>query len=178
MGDNPTETVDVDGLTDSIPAQVVLNAADELLEGDDTTDGDRRQYLEGGVLFRCDGYDTDADVDIYVPEHDDKATVVGLANLRDGAERAVTPDFETFVRDEFDVEVLADTAYMSSDIDVTTTQNRDTFGERVGRAFDRSDDVEVTYISFGENGGGVRDSAGRPVDERQLRIGLEDIRDE
>jgi hypothetical protein len=176
MGDNPTETVGVDGLTESLPAQVVLNAADELLEADGTTDGDRRQYLEDGVLFRGDGYDTDADVYIYVPEHDERACMIGLDTLRDKAEAAITPDFEAFVADEFDVEVLEDTAYSNSTIDVTTTQNRDTLGERVGRAFDRSDEVEVTYICFGENGGGGAFSERQTEGDRQLRIGLVDTR--
>jgi hypothetical protein len=176
MGDNPTETVDVDGLTDPIPAEAVLNAADELLEDDDTTDGDRRQYLEDGVLFRGDGYDGDGDVNIYDPEHDEQATIVGLAALRDEAEATITPEFSEFVTDEFDVEVLEDTAYIHSDIDVTTTQNRDTLGEPNGRALDNSDDVQVTYICYGENGGGH--VGADAAEDRQLRIGLEDTRDE
>jgi hypothetical protein len=173
MGDNPTETVDVDGLTDPIPAQVVLNAADELLEADGTTDGDRRQYLEDGVLFRGDGYDTDSDVYIYVPEHDEQAGLLGLSALR---ERAADTSFDDFVADEFEVEVLDDTAYHRSDIDVTTTQDRDTLGENNGSALDRSNDVEVTYICFGENGGGYLRSSEDDRDDRQLRIGLVDTR--
>lgn len=175
MGDNPTETIDVDELTDPIPTDVVLNAADELLEDDDTTDGDERQYLEDGVLFCGDGYDSDGDVNIWQPEHHDKVTLVNLSELRD---RALDMSFGAFVNDEFDVEVLEDTAYVRSDIDVTTTQRRDTLGECVGTAFDRSDDVEVAYISFGENGGIKTFSGGQTVDDRQLRIGLKDIRDE
>lgn len=83
------------------------------------------------------------------------------------------PEFGEFVESEFHLEALADMAFSAdqADVDVTTKQPRDVLGSRVGRQIDQSDDVELAYVAFGKNGD-------EDEEDRQLRIGLKDTRDE
>jgi hypothetical protein len=159
------QTTDVHGLDTEVPTDDLR----AVLEQVDPTDmgivssGDLLAWGDGH--FDGDGYLLNADAE-------EKTGRIDLEAIDP------EPSFAEFVEDEFDVEVAntdSDVAYIrEADVDVTTTQSRDTLGRSKGQALDNSDDVEMTYITFGENGGFFADSE----DDRELLIGLKDTRDE
>jgi len=96
----------------------------------------------------------------------DSRGFTSISSLEQCIENARETDISEFVEDEFDVEVVDGHAYTGDnmDLDVTTTQSRDTFGGNTGQALDESDDVAIGYITYDGN------------NEDQIRIGLDDTR--
>jgi hypothetical protein len=156
------QTTDVRGLATDVPTENLRAALDMV---DPHT---KEVVRKGDVLVWGDGC---ADPDVFVMNLAEKE-VSDLINV-DRIE--IESSFTEFVKDEFHVDVLDDRAFADGgQIDVTTTQGRDTFGRTVGQNLDQSDDVEIQYITFGENGGEV---FGKPEEDRELRIGLKDTRE-
>jgi hypothetical protein len=179
------ETLTYDGIELNI--EDLRTAIDDITDEHGNTDG--RLVVRGNVVLDGDGFE---DADLWVasvseldriPANDENDSVLdanmasftSIGGLERALDEATTSDFEAFVEDEIGgVKVAEAQAYGEEGIalDVTTIQERPTFGSNVGARLDDHEDVEIGYITWG-------DGYGDPVgdrDEPQLRIGLYDRR--
>lgn len=159
------QTTDVRGLDTEVPT-------DDLRELLRKVDPKEQGIVSSGDLLAWGDGHYDGDGYILNAAAEEKTGRIDLETID------AEPSFAEFVADEFGVEVVntdSDVAYIpEADVDVTTTQPRDTLGRSNGQALDNSDDVEITYITFGENGGSTLGDD----EDRELLIGLYDTRDE
>jgi len=169
-----SDTVEIGGT--EFDAEDVERAID--LITDECDDTDDRIVVVNNVVLEGDGF---ADGDTYVYDRRECGAIsdvvegdyIDYENIDVLRESFATP-FKTFVEEEFAVMEVEGEAYMDGyDLEVTTGQDRPTFGTTTMQDLDESDDVGIRYVTWG-------DGYGDPVtgDEPCLRISLVDERDD